>query len=174
MTSKHNCRPEWGALYEPLSQSEYHLMNTVHLRILQFQLWSVEKHKKIFIWKLNYSSMCVWCGFKSDKFISQSLIFQTSTLKAVQIGMLYSFNKPSVNLGHLKCLISDVDFLYMLSVFCSPFWPWVSPTWWAWLPASMTQRLSSWPWASLQSSASRSCSSHYRSAHTNSCFNKCI
>ena len=57
---------------------------------------------------------------------------------------------------------------------CSPSWPWASPTWWVWSPASTTQRPSSWPWASLQWSALLWSCSHYRSVHTDCSWKKCI
>lgn len=72
--------------------------------------------------------------------------------------------------GSTTCKLCSFGCVF--SVSCSPSLPWVSPTWWVWSPASITQRLSSWLWASPQWSASLSSSSHYRSAHTNSCLNK--
>lgn len=43
--------------------------------------------------------------------------------------------------------------IFGFSIFFSPSWPWVCPTWWEWSPASMTLTQWWWQWASQPSCA---------------------
>lgn len=60
------------------------------------------------------------------------------------------------------------DFFFFLLIF-SPSWLSVFPTWWEWLPASMTLTLWSWQWASQQLCASLLWSSLCRFVYVTSC-----